>query len=162
MKVTDLFDVKRGHQLDLTHLALAPKNSGIAYVSCTDQNNGVSGWVKLIESMEPAAAGTISVALVGATLAAFIQARSYYTAQNVEILTPIDPDMTFAEKTWWACCIRANRYRFNYGRKANRTFRSLELPDEVPDWVEATPRKAVAEMLESITSVGETIEQLPG
>ncbi|MEV4098091.1 restriction endonuclease subunit S [Streptosporangium saharense] len=39
------------------------------------------------------------------------------------------------EKLWWAECIKANRYRYNFGRQANRSLASLELPDAVPEWV---------------------------
>jgi hypothetical protein len=43
--------------------------------------------------------------------------------------------MSIQEKLWWAECIEANRYRFNFGRQANRTVRSLNLPDKPPKWV---------------------------
>jgi hypothetical protein len=45
--------------------------------------------------------------------------------------------MTEQEKLWWAMCITANRFRFGFGRQANRTLKDLNLPspDEKPDWV---------------------------
>jgi hypothetical protein len=43
--------------------------------------------------------------------------------------------MTLAEKLWWAECIKANRYRYNFGRQANRSLTDLELPARIPDWV---------------------------
>ncbi|HZZ16114.1 MAG TPA: restriction endonuclease subunit S [Candidatus Sulfotelmatobacter sp.] len=43
--------------------------------------------------------------------------------------------MTIQEKLWWCLCLRANRFRFNFGRQANRTIGSLSLPDSVPEWV---------------------------
>ena len=41
------------------------------------------------------------------------------------------------EKLWWAMCITANRFRFGFGRQANRTLKDLVLPDakDVPTWV---------------------------
>jgi hypothetical protein len=156
--VGDLFSIKRGHQLDLTHLDQVAPLTGIAYVSCTDKNNGVSGWVSLLDGIEPAKSGTISVALVGSTLAAYVQPKSYYTAQNVEVLTPLDGDMTFSEKMWWASCIRANRYRYNYGRKANRTFRSLVLPSVVPAWVHTVPHDAAVELRETVEEIADMLE----
>jgi hypothetical protein len=45
--------------------------------------------------------------------------------------------MSLSEKFWWAICIRANRYRYNYGRQANRTLADLILPDVIPAWVSA-------------------------
>jgi hypothetical protein len=55
------------------------------------------------------------------------------------ILTPKKP-MTEQEKLWWAMCITANRYRFGFGRQANRTLKDLRLPalEEMPTWVETT------------------------
>lgn len=158
MKVTDLFTVARGQSLDLVHLDQVATDTGIAYVSTAGVNNGVIGWVKPVEAIEPSAPGTISVALVGMTLSAFVQPRAYYTAQNVDVLTPIDPAMSFGEKIWWAQCIRANRYRFNYGRKANRTFRSLELPDTVPEWIGSIVHDATGDMIEAIEAVDESID----
>lgn len=105
-------------------------------MSCADKNNGVTGWARPIESKVPAAAGTVSVALTGnSVLAAFVQESPYYTASHMAVLTPKAPGMTLAEKLWWASCIRANRYRFGFGRKADRTIRDLVLPDAVPSWV---------------------------
>jgi len=157
VKVTDLFAVVRGHDLDLTHLDQVATGTGIAYVSCSGGNNGVTGWVSRIDDVEPGAAGTLTVALVGMTLSTFVQPYPYYTAQNVDILTPLNPEMTFVEKIWWATCIHANQFRFNYGRKANRTFRSLELPDEVPDWVASVPSATFSEMVKSITDVEQSV-----
>ncbi|WP_236746210.1 restriction endonuclease subunit S [Mycobacteroides abscessus] len=42
--------------------------------------------------------------------------------------------MTTVEKLWWCRCIWENRFRFSYGRQANRTLGSLVVPDEAPDW----------------------------
>ncbi|MFX0593307.1 restriction endonuclease subunit S [Melissospora conviva] len=47
--------------------------------------------------------------------------------------------MSLQEKAWWAQCIASNRYRYNFGRQANRTLASLELPDGVPEWVRSAP-----------------------
>jgi hypothetical protein len=76
-------------------------------------------------------------------LAAFIQPRPFYTTYHVAILTPKTP-MSLQEKLWWCLCIRANRFRFHFGRQANRTIGSLLLPDDVPDWALAVepPRHA--------------------
>lgn len=52
------------------------------------------------------------------------------------VLTP-KAQMTEAEKLWWALCITANRFRFGFGRQANRTLKDLVLPDpaNMPSWV---------------------------
>lgn len=54
------------------------------------------------------------------------------------ILTP-KRKMSEHEALWWATCITANRFRFGFGRQANRTLSSLELPSPtaIPAWVMA-------------------------
>jgi hypothetical protein len=41
---------------------------------------------------------------------------------------------------WWVTCITAitaNRFRFGFGRQANRTLKDIDLPSpkEMPEWV---------------------------
>lgn len=159
MRLSDLFEIKNGHGLDLTNIEQAPWGIGIAYVSCGEPNNGVTGWVTPIEGKAPAAAGTISVALTGnSVLAAFIQVSPYYTASHMVVLTPKNPQMTFAEKLWWASCVRANRYRFGFGRKADRTIRDLVVPDAAPSWVDDDNTRAA---MRSLASRLPSIEEAP-
>jgi hypothetical protein len=84
-------------------------------------------------------AGTLTVALGGASrLATFVQHEPYYTAQNVAVLAAKKP-MTLQEKLYWAMCIKANRFRYEgFGREANRTLATLELPGQVPKWAMST------------------------
>lgn len=135
MKVVDLFHISRGHGYDLNKLEPVP-HGGVNYVSCTGRNNGVLSRVNVLDGAEPAPAGTLSAALVGATCATFLQTEPWYGAQNTLVLTPRQK-MSETERLWWATCIRANDWRFNYGRKANRTFAQLDLPDTAPPWVAA-------------------------
>lgn len=45
--------------------------------------------------------------------------------------------MTIEEKLYYCSCISANKYRYNYGRQANRTLRDLLIPNftEIPSWI---------------------------
>jgi hypothetical protein len=160
MRLSEIFEVKKGHGLDLTNIDKSSWGHGVAYVSCGDKNNGVTGWVQLIKGKIPAAAGTISVSLTGnSVLASFIQAHPYYTASHMAILTPKDPAMTFAEKLWWAQCIRVNRYRFGFGRKADRTIQDLILPDTVPNWVtDETAQGAMLDLANGVAKVASSLE----
>lgn len=132
MLVSDLFNVSYGPSLELVRLQRDP--NGINFVSRTSRNNGVSARVAFIEGLEPDPAGTLSVALGGSVLETFLQPEPWYSGRDIAVLTPLR-EMKVAELLWWASCIRANRYRFNYGRQANRSLASLSLPDEVPGWV---------------------------
>lgn len=139
MKVSELFDVRYGHSLELNHLTLSENADSIAFVSRTSKNNGVSARVKPVPGLDPTPAGTLSVALGtrNYTLETNLQVEPYYCGRDVAYLVP-RYFMTDAEKLWWAKCVQANRFRFNYSRQANRTLPLLELPDEVPSWVRDT------------------------
>jgi hypothetical protein len=45
--------------------------------------------------------------------------------------------MTNDELLFYCCCIRANQYRYSYGRQANRTLKQLQIPSRtaIPRWV---------------------------
>lgn len=147
MLISELFDVSYGHSLELSRLT--PDDDGIAFVSRTAKTNGVSGRVAPIPDKPPAEAGQLSVALGGSVLETFLQPESFYTGYHVALLKP-KRAMTTEEKLWWAYCIRANKYRYNYGRQANLTLASLSLPDETPTWVEALSLPDLADMKEAV------------
>ncbi|MGH8490613.1 MAG: restriction endonuclease subunit S [Gammaproteobacteria bacterium] len=147
MKSLDsIFHVDKGHQLALNRVdQVSDIPNAIAYVARSHRNNGITAWVRPIDGIPPANAGDISVCLRSRnhSMAAFVQPRPFYTTYHVAILTPKKP-MSLQEKLWWCLCIRANRFRFHFGRQANRTIGSLLLPDHAPDWALAMelPRHA--------------------
>jgi len=138
--VSDLFDVEYGHSLSLNALRQTDAATGYAYVSRTARNNGVAAYIERPDGLEPREAGLLTVCLRSRnyTLATFVQPRPFFCGFHIHVLRP-KKEMTLQEKLWWAECITANRYRFNFGRQANRTLPSLELPDDVPPWVHTTP-----------------------
>lgn len=94
------------------------------------------------------------VALGGSVLSTFVQLEPFVTAYHVAVLLPREP-MALPEKLWWACCIEANHYRYNYGRQANRTLADLMLPGAAPDWVASTPHEGVEELRASIRGIAD-------
>jgi hypothetical protein len=90
----------------------------------------------LMPETEPSAAGTLTVALGGSVLETFVQPRAFYTGFHIFCLTPF-VKMSTAQKLYYCACIRANKYRYNYGRQANRTLKDIFIPDisEIPEWV---------------------------
>ena len=137
VKVSDIFDVQYGNSLELNRLKQIP--TGINFVSRTSKNNGVSAKVKKLIDVEPAPAGTITVSLGGSVLETFIQPEPFYSGYHIYCLTP-KIDQTIEEKLFYCSCIAANKYRYNYGRQANRTLRDLLIPaySEIPSWVRST------------------------
>ena len=123
MKVKDSFVLHQGNALELMHVGMS-ENSGINFVSRTAQNNGVVAQVEEIGDISPYPAGYISVALGGSVLSAFIQLKSFYTAFHVMVLEPKN-EMSINEKLYYCMCIRANAYRYGYGRQANKTLKDI-------------------------------------
>jgi len=136
MKVKDLFDVQYGVNLELLtcEATTAQDSEGINFVARTSNNNGVVAKVKRIDGINPQPAGTLSCAGGGSVLETFVQTEPYYSGRDLYVLTP-KGEMTLAEKLYCCMCIKANAYKYSYGRQANKTLRELELPDTIPQWV---------------------------
>jgi hypothetical protein len=135
MKLSDLFEVQYGHSLSLNKLRQVSADEGIAFVSRTARNNGVAAWVERVTGVEPLPAGLLTVCLRSRNyaLATFLQPRPFYTGYHIYVLRP-HCEMSDQEKLWWAQTIEANRFRYNFGRQANRSLAALELPDTPPAW----------------------------
>jgi len=108
-------------------------------------NNGVTARVEPPAGISLGNPGEITVSLngQGGALASFVQPAAFVTAYHVMILSPKDPNMSTAERLWWARCIWENHYRYGFGRQANRTLASLELPDDAPEWVKEVPEPTI-------------------
>ena len=140
-KLCEIFDVRYGVNLDLNSLTICRNDNknAVNFVSRTAQNNGVSAIVERIAGLDPLPAGTISVAGGGSVLEAFLQPKPYYSGRDLFYLTPIKK-MADLEKLYYCECIKANKYKYNYGRQANKTLRDILIPDvhEIPDFIATT------------------------
>jgi hypothetical protein len=134
VKVSKIFDVQYGNSLELNRLKQVP--DGINFVSRTSKNNGVSAKVAPIKGLKPSPEGKITVALSGSVLETFLQPEPFYSGYHIFCLSP-KVDLTDEEKLFYCSCIAANKYRYNYGRQANRTLRDLLIPakEEIAYWV---------------------------
>ena len=136
MKLNAIFDVLNGSSLDLNKMTSATFNDpkGVNFVSRSAKNQGVVAYVEEIKEKKPFRAGLISVALGGSVLSSFVQQYRFYTGEHMRVLSPKN-DLTLNEKLFYCMCITANKYRYSYGRQANKTLDSLELPSVLPSWV---------------------------
>lgn len=136
MKVNDLFFVKYGVNLELMTLETvsAKDTDSVNFVARTAENNGVVACVRLIDGVEPQPAGILSCAGGGSVLSTFVQLEPFYSGRDLYTLTPKNK-MTLQEKLYWCMCIKANAYKYTYGRQANKTLKDIELPDTIPEWV---------------------------
>jgi hypothetical protein len=132
-KLSNIFTIAYGNSLELNALILHEnkQDNSVNYVSRTAQNNGISAFVEKIENIEPFIAGLITVALSGSVLETFLQPQPFYTGYHVMILTP-KREMSELEKLYYCDCIKKNKYRYSYGRQANRTLKDILLPTEQP------------------------------
>jgi hypothetical protein len=135
--VSDVFDVIYGVNLELNALTRDP--CGVNFVSRTARNNGVSARVKLVRGVIPLPAGCLTVAGGGSVLETFVQPEPFYSGRDLYVLIPKE-DLSLQQKLFACMCIKANKYRYNYGRQANRTLRLLRIPDPqtMPSCLEQT------------------------
>ena len=156
--IADLFLVEYGNKLDMNKMSASDRNSGVAFVGRIGGLNGksgVAGFVEPVAGLDPYPAGLLTVALGGSRLlSTYVQQRSFYTAQNVAVLSPLDPEMPLLHRLYYAMCIRANAFRYSaFGREANRTLSQIEIPDHAPSWVDEAKLPTVDGMASSLDTI---------
>lgn len=123
--LSELFEVKYGVNLELN--ALEKSHKGINFVARTAKNNGVSAHIRRLPYIEPIPAGTISVACGGSVLESFLQSEPYYSGRDLFYLIA-KTDMSDELKLFYCHCLRMNKFKYSYGRQANITLPSLQVP----------------------------------
>lgn len=147
--VSALFEVEYGNKLDMNKMAPADPTAGIAFVGRKGGfggHGGVSGYVEPIPDVPPNKPDLLTVALGGSRLlSTYVQQRPFYTAQNVAVLRPRDAAMPLVNRLFYAMCIRHNAFRYTaFGREANRTLGTIDLPSDVPLWAAGAAVPTVA------------------
>lgn len=139
-KVCDIFDVVYGVNLELNKMELDP--NGINFVSRTAKNNGVSAKVKQLDKVYPIPAGMITVAGGGSVMESFLQPEPFYSGRDLYYLKP-KVDLSDQEKIYYCVCLRANKYKYSYGRQANKTLKDIKIPaiSSIPNWLNTTKIK---------------------
>lgn len=139
-EVQELFNVVYGVNLELVNCIETDKDDpeAVAFVSRTELNNGVSAYVKPVPGVEPQPKNTITVAGGGSVLATFLQTQPFYSGRDLYLLYPKE-SIPHKAKLFIVTVIKANKYRYNYGRQANVTLPRLRLrlpamSDGKPDW----------------------------
>ena len=134
VQIQDLFEVHKGKSYfkDFTEDA-----NGLNYITTSEKNQGVKTKVRQNPNYKIFPAGTITVALQGSVMSSFVQLADFYIQTHVAALIEKQP-LTIRQKLYYCLCFSANASRFSFGRKANTTFATLEIPapEEIPAWVE--------------------------
>ena len=125
-KLSEIFKCWYGVNLELINCE--ENNAGIPFVSRTASNNGVVARVSPIKGITPNPKHTLSLAGGGSVLSCFYQDEPYYSGRDLFVLSPIE-EMSKNEMILYSYIISANKYKYNYGRQANKTFQDLILPE---------------------------------
>ncbi len=152
--LSTLFSVTYGVNLELNRMTV--NVNGIPFVGRSDRNNGVTAHVVFSSGIVPNPSGTLSVAGGGSVLATFLQLEPYYSGRDLFYLTALVP-MTDSQKLYYCVCIRSNRYRYSYGRQANKTLKELLIPslDDVPEWVDGGLSRVISDFSKRLQSIGD-------
>ncbi len=136
----ELFTVKYGINMELIHCqeTTADDPDAVAFVARTSVNNGIAAYVKRDPLFPPQPAGLITCAGGGSVLSTFVQNRDFYSGRDLYLLIP-KTNMNIYSKLFCCTVIRSNKYRYSYGRQANKTLSELilKLPantDYTPDF----------------------------
>ncbi len=133
-KISDIFDVKYGVNLELNACTEcdAKDSNAVNFVARTAENNGISAHVLRINDVTPQKAGLISVAGGGSVLSTFLQPEPFYSGRDLYTLASKD-DISDAAKMFIITIIEQNKYKYSYGRQANKTLPDLILKLPVDD-----------------------------
>jgi len=125
VELTEIFEIKQGKSLELINCEEI--ENGICFVSRTSTNNGIAARIRELDYLEPMPAGAISVALSGSVLSSFYQKEPFYTAFHIACLYP-KIKLTQEEMLFYCAIIEHNKYRYNFGRQANKTLKNILVP----------------------------------
>ena len=136
IQIQDLFEVYNSQNLALNACTVNEQSSYVL-INRSEKNNGIAAKIDAPTGKQPFPAGLMTVALSGSVLSTFIQNKPFFTSYHIAVLKP-KIKLSIRQMLYYKMCIEANKFRYNYGRQANRTLRSLEIPapEEIPAWVE--------------------------
>ena len=125
--VGKLFHIEYGRDMELTDYEEGTGDETYNFVSRTRENNGVSAHIYRPEDIVPQPKGTITVAGGGSSvLSTFVQEEDFYSGYHLFVLTPII-ELSKETKMFITTVIEKNKFRYSFGRQANKTLPTLEL-----------------------------------
>jgi hypothetical protein len=126
-QLQDLFEIKYGVNLALNACIESNAPDAVNFVSRTELNNGVSAKVAPVPGVKPQEAGLITVAAGGSVLSTFIQPEPFYSGRDLYVLKSRNEDASLAVKMFLVTVIEANKFKFSYGRQANKSLPFIEI-----------------------------------
>ena len=154
VKLSEIFEVIYGVNLELVHIeqCTSTTKDAIPFVSRTEKNNGVSAYVYEMIDVEPNPKHTLSVAGGGSVLSTFYQPKPYYSGRDLYVLIP-KKELSVVEMLFYTKCISSNKYKYSYGRQANKTMKDLLIPRKIPLNIKKVMAKYRGELENSIQDI---------
>ena len=133
LKVSNLFEIKYGVNLELIRMEVCnnKEQEAIPFVARTEKNNGIVAFVRRISYQNTNMGHTLSLAASGSVMSVFYQPKPYYSGRDLYVLIP-KKEMSVIEMLFYATCISKNKFRYNYGRQANKTLKDILIPKRMP------------------------------
>lgn len=122
--LSELFYIKYGINLELS--SCNEDVHEINFVARTSENNGVASKVERINGKEPQKAGLITVAGGGSVLSTFYQDEPFYSGRDLYTLEAKEEIDKYA-KLFIITLIRLEKYKYSYGRQANKTLPYIQI-----------------------------------
>lgn len=131
-KLSDIFDIWYGVNLEVVNCS-ETDNTWIPFVSRTSEKNGIATYVERLDDIEPNPAFTLSIAGSWSVLSTFFHEYEYYSGRDLYIAKP-KIDLSKQEMLYYCTVIEANKYRYSYGRQANKTLKDISVPspEQIP------------------------------
>jgi len=130
VKLSDIFSIE--YPKTMIYSEQTQDSLGYFFVSSSGSNNGIVGRISKTDRYKLYKKGGITVPLKGSVLEAFYQLEDFYVAHQIAVLYS-KREMTEEEKFFYCLCIKKNKYRFSYGRQADRTLKDIMLPAQIPE-----------------------------
>lgn len=125
VSLNKLFHIEYGNGLELVNLSKS--KNGINFVARTQKNNGVVSKVVVPIWEHTFQKGSITVAVSGSVMESFVQTEEFVTGYHIMVLTPLTV-MSDELKLFYCHCLHMNKFKYSYGRQANITLPSLQVP----------------------------------
>lgn len=137
-ELQNIFIIKYGVNLELNACEEISDETAINFVSRTESNNGISSKVKSIEGVTAQKEGLITVAGGGSVLSTFVQPEPFYSGRDLYTLETKE-NVSQEVKFFLTTLIKANKFKYNYGRQANKTLPFIEIKLPIQHNADGTP-----------------------
>lgn len=133
-KIIEIFDTFESQ--GLVEYQMNYKKGGINFIGRGSDNNGVVKTVEEFGDIKPLEGNCLTVAMSGSVMECFLQEEPFYSSYHIKILRP-KIKLNKEQLLFYCAAIRLNKWKYSFGRQANKTINDLMIPDlnEIPDWV---------------------------